>query len=111
MDNFQKYINKFNELKLKEYELNNEINLIKDKLYKYTEKYPELKKPYAIGSNTIQFKQNNTHSSITQKYLRESLINYFDNNLQLKNKVNIDDLINYILNHRKNIVKDTIIWH
>ena len=50
-------------------------------------------------------KNNKTYSSFTQKYLKDTIKNYFDNN---QGKTNVDDLIKFILNNRQETVQSDL---
>ena len=53
--------------------------------------------------NSFEKKYNKNHSVISQKLLKDSLTQYFENNNFDKTKV--EDLINYILNNRTTTTK------
>ena len=50
-------------------------------------------------------KNNKTYSSFTQKYLKDTIKNYFDNN---QGKTNVDELIQFILNNRQETVQSDL---
>ena len=56
------------------------------------------KNELSYKNNSFETKNNKTHSTISQKLLKESLTKYFERNNS--NNVKIDELISYILNSR-----------
>ena len=100
---------------LKDYvEQKNEIDklneTIKEKKNKLAEtkntilQYMNKKTIKELNYNNSKFvvKTNKTYSSFTQKYLKDTIKNYFKNN---KDKTNVDDLIQFILNNRQETVQ------
>jgi len=56
------------------------------------------KNELSYKNNSFEKKNNKTHSTLSQKLLKESLTKYFERNNS--NNVKIDELISYILNSR-----------
>ena len=52
-------------------------------------------------NNKFILKTNKTYSTFTQKYLKDTINNYFNNN----NKINVDDLIKFILDNRQETIQ------
>tara|TARA_Y100000741_G_scaffold216731_2_gene165199 strand:+ start:2431 stop:2778 length:348 start_codon:yes stop_codon:yes gene_type:complete len=77
-------------------EKKNKLVETKNTILQYMEKksVPELK----YNDNKFSVKNNKTYSSFTQKYLKDTIKNYFDNN---QDNISVDELIKFILTNRQ----------
>ena len=89
-------IDKLNE-EIKEHKL--KLSEIKNTIMQYMDK--KTIKELNYDNNKFVLKNNKTYSSFTQKYLKNTIKNYFDNN----NNINVDELIKFILNNRQEITQ------
>jgi hypothetical protein len=55
------------------------------------------------GNDTVIYQKKTVKSGISKKYLEESLMNYFSNDKTA------NEIVNFILNNRKQNIKETII--
>lgn len=81
-------------------EKKNKLVETKNTILQYMDKksVPELK----YNDNKFIVKNNKTYSSFTQKYLKDTIKNYFNNN---QGKTNVDELIQFILTNRQETVQ------
>lgn len=77
-------------------EKKNKLVETKNTILQYMNKKSETELKY--NDNKFSVKNNKTYSSFTQKYLKDTIKNYFDNN---QNNINVDELIKFILTNRQ----------
>tara|TARA_B100000575_G_C22963360_1_gene556443 strand:+ start:535 stop:882 length:348 start_codon:yes stop_codon:yes gene_type:complete len=100
------YITQKNEID----KLNDVLKEKKNKLYETKNtiiQYMNKKTMKELNYNDNKFciKTNKTYSSFTQKYLKDTIKNYFDNN---QDKINVDNLIKFIITNRQEIIQSDL---
>jgi len=77
-------------------EKKNKLVETKNTILQYMDKKSETELKY--NDNNFSVKNNKTYSSFTQKYLKDTIKNYFHNN---QDNINVDELIKFILTNRR----------
>lgn len=78
------------------------LSEIKNTILQYMNK--KTLKELDYDNNKFILKTNKTYSTFTQKYLKDTINNYFNNN-NYNNEINVDNLIKYILNNRQETIQ------
>ena len=92
----KKKVDNLNE-ELKEQKI--KLSEIKNTILEYMNK--KTVKELNYDNSKFILKNNKTYSTFTQKYLKDTIKTYFDNN----NNIDVNDLIKFILNNRQEMMQ------